>query len=211
METKLLDRKHAGHLLANMLADEYKNTDALLLAIPRGGVEVGDEIANALNLHMDVLIAKIIPDPVRTDLPIGAAAEDGSVYLSENAKSYEHAALDRITIEVLANLNQRAHRYRNHPLPGMKDKCVILVDDGKSMGCALLPALKMLHTRQPSKIVVASPVVKEKYLNDIKTNADELYVLNECADSSLYQNYYYDLRNIDEEKVLSYLSKWQHA
>src|SRR5271169_841174 len=134
------NRVEAGKLLAADLAD-FAGKNALVLAIPRGGVVVGYEIAKALNLPLDVIIPRKIGAPDNHELAIGAMTEDGTIILDKNLVSYLGVSKDYIIEESAQQKNEIERRlklYRgNEPYPNLRDKDVIIVDDGIATGSTM--------------------------------------------------------------------------
>src|SRR4051812_39833785 len=113
-----VDRSNAGRELGKILAPKYKDKNALILGIPRGGVIIAYEIAKVLNGELSVVITKKLPHPQQAEFGIGAVAEDGSVYLSPDANYINPDSIDRILSAQKNEIKSRIQRFRNdRPLP----------------------------------------------------------------------------------------------
>ncbi|MCX7766509.1 MAG: phosphoribosyltransferase family protein, partial [Candidatus Sumerlaeia bacterium] len=139
-----VDRTDAGKKLAKAL-DSYKNQDVLVLAIPRGGVEIGYQVAKYLNADFSILVARKLPHPDEPEAGFGAIAEDGSLFILEEAERLLPQELIRQLIEVQQReIQRRIQKFRGgKPLPVIKDRTVILVDDGIAMGSTMRSAIML--------------------------------------------------------------------
>lgn len=175
---QFLDRRDAGKKLAATLERDYRDQHALILGIPRGGVEVAYEVAVCLNGSLSVVITKKLPHPFQPELAIGAAAEDGSVFLSSLAQSFDSGTIRAIIDRQLGEIQQRINRYRKgRSLPDMKNRIVIIVDDGIATGSTIVPAIKLCKARKASKVIVAAPVSGRNFVSDINALADRVVVM----------------------------------
>lgn len=163
MEARFRDRRHAGRLLATRLKEYANRDDVLVLALPRGGVPIGFEIAQALNLPLDVLIVRKLGLPQQSEVAFGALASGGVCVFNESLMA--DFPLPPTTIEAVMaverqELNRREQLYRgDRPFPNLQNRIVILVDDGIATGSTMHAAVVALRTRQPTRIVIAVPVV----------------------------------------------------
>jgi putative phosphoribosyl transferase len=148
----LNDRKEAGLLLAEKLI-KYKGKDAVVLAIPRGGVPIGHEIAKTLELPLDIVLSKKIGHPLNPEFAIGSVAADTVIVDPHEDVPFEYIEneIDRIREE----LSKKYHRYAGNREPfDIEDKIVLLVDDGIATGNTLLATVKMLRKKKPKEIVI---------------------------------------------------------
>jgi predicted phosphoribosyltransferase len=176
---KFRNRSEAGQLLARAL-EQYKNrADVLVLALPRGGVPVGYEVAKALNAPLDVFIVRKLGVPGHEELAMGAIATGGIRVLSysviEQLKIPE-SVIDHVASREEEELRRREHSYRGmNPLPNISDKIVILVDDGLATGSTMKAAISALRQQNPKKIVVAVPTAPSDTCEALKGEADEVF------------------------------------
>ncbi|MEP7067164.1 MAG: phosphoribosyltransferase family protein [Gemmatimonadota bacterium] len=159
------DRAEAGRFLSRKLLEavpELRNEPATVLAIPRGGVPVAAPIATALHAPLDVFIARKLGAPGREELAIGAVAADGTrvidrelVHLLRVSESY----IEKITAREIAEAQRRLALFRGtRPPPPLRDRAVILVDDGLATGATASAALRVLLAERPLRLIFAAPV-----------------------------------------------------
>jgi putative phosphoribosyl transferase len=198
------DRKDAGRKLAAELLS-YTDTDALVLAIPRGGVEVGYEVARALHADFSLLICRKLPFPFNSESGFGAMAEDGSLYINEQAAaSVSKTERARIIEQQGDEVQRRIEMLRGgEPLPPMEGRTVILVDDGIAMGSTMHVAVELCRDRGAGKIVVAVPVAGEQTIRKFSRMADEVVVLESpeffYAVAQVYEHWY----DVSDEEALA--------
>ncbi len=200
------DRKDAGKRLAKAL-ERYKKPRPLVLAIPRGGAEVGYEVASYLHSDFSVVVCRKLPFPDNPEAGFGAVAEDGSSFtIIEYIK-----ALDENTVGEIVKTQQREIRrqllaLRNgRPLPEIKARVVILVDDGIAMGSTMRAAMELCRKKQPKRLIVAAPVSSRKTEKELAPLADEVVILEKpryfSAVAQAYENWY-DVPNEEVAEIL---------
>jgi len=205
------DRKDAGRKLAVAL-QKYKDSDALVLAIPRGGVELGVEIARALHYDFSMLICRKLPYPHDPESGFGALAEDGSLYINPLAASFvSESDIERIIQEQSREIERRITMLRNgQALPQIKGRTVILVDDGIAMGSTMHAAVTLCRKQEAAKIVVAVPVAGRQAIEEFSRLADEIIVLESPRDfhavAQVYENWY----DVSDEEVLVLIKKMKY-
>ena len=151
------DRIEAGNILATKLKD-YSKTNAVILAIPRGGIPLGYIISEKLNLPLEVVLSKKIGHPLHKEFAIGAVTLNSSI-LSDAAADISPKYIEEETKNIRSLLKKRYNDYYgDRERLKLKDRTLILVDDGIATGNTMLSIIKMLHDEQPKKIVVAIPV-----------------------------------------------------
>lgn len=202
------DRKDAGEKLAREL-EKYRDKDVLVLAIPRGGVEVGCEVAEHLHAPFSLLVTRKLPFPDNPEAGFGAIAEDGSVFVLRDAALWlPREQIDRIVKDQSEEILRRIQVLREgRPLPDMTGRTVILVDDGLAMGSTMRASIMLCKKRGAGKIVVAVPVAGREVAEDISKMADELVVLeipvHFMAVAQVYVNWY----DVSDVEVLEILEK----
>lgn len=181
MRTTFRDRTEAGQLLAEHLRHYERCAGAIVLALPRGGVPVGFEIASKLGLPLDVFVVRKLGVPGQRELAMGAIASGGVRVLNEEvlrAMPAAAATVAAITAEESREVERRERDYRqDRPAPELTDRTVILVDDGLATGATMLAAVAALRKKEPGKIVVAVPVCPPETLDEVKRAADETVIL----------------------------------
>lgn len=203
------NRKEAGKLLAEALIQYYGN--AVVYALPRGGVVLGAEIAQALHVPLDIIVTRKIGHPLDPEYAIAAVAEDG--HLIANESELEKVNTQWLTMEK-KNQMREARRRRELYLTGIKKnhasgKVCILVDDGVATGLTLrLGILELREHYKPEKIVVAVPVVSTSVAGIIKREADELVALDiDEAYLGAVAAYYEDFPQVEDEEVISIMAR----
>lgn len=172
------NRVDAGKKIARALA-KYKGKDAVVYAIPRGGVIVGREIANELHLPLDLVVTRKLVKPGNVNLAFGAVDEAGDRMIDEAVL----AEIDPVQAEEeifrqSEEVTRRAQLYRAGKTPVVSTgKIAIIVDDGITTGYNIRPAVEYIHKQQPKKIVVAIPVAPRHSLEDVRKMADEIVTL----------------------------------
>ena len=203
------DRKEAGTILARKLL-KYKGTDGLVLGIPSGGVPVAAELAKALSLPVELVILRKIQIPHNTEAGFGAVAPDYKVLINEDLLSMLNLSQKYVERQIkltIDTIKKRDDLFRKGlPFPSVKNKIVIIVDDGLASGYTMLSAVEFLRRHEPKKIVVAVPTGSKRTVDFILPNVDELICLNirngfTFAVADAYENWY-DLTDNDVISIL---------
>jgi putative phosphoribosyl transferase len=172
------DRTEAGRLLASKLLRFANRSDLLVLALPRGGVPVAFEVANALRAPLDVFLVRKLGVPGHEELAFGAIATGGMRVLNEDVVHSMRLSREQIEIAVAreqAELARRERSYRgDRPPPNPAGLCVILVDDGLATGATMLAAARALRQENPKQIVVAVPVAASATCNEFRPEVDDV-------------------------------------
>lgn len=203
------DRKHAGQILAEML-HEWKDSKAIVLAIPSGGVPVAVEVSGILGLSLDVAVVSKILLPWTTEAGFGAVGFDGSVWINQESANYyglDPSAIEQQTQAAIKKVQRRVKLFRgNRPWPDLKNQPVIVVDDGIAAGSTLRVAVQALRNTGAVEIIVAVPTSLEESLGRIMDRVDALYCANirsgpRFAVAAAYQ-YWNNVDENDAEKML---------
>jgi len=202
------DRADAGKRLVEALAD-FRGKDAAVLAIPRGGVVVGYEIATALMLPLDVIVPRKLGSPDNPELAIGAIAEDGSrvldnqlvVYL-DVPDSYIEAESERQRREIARRMN--VYREGVEPID-LEGKDVIIVDDGIATGSTMKAALLSVRNRRAKSVTVAVPVGSPQTITELKRLADRVVCLYTPEYFQAIGQFYEDFSQTSDEEVIRML------
>ncbi len=172
------DRYQAGRVLTELLKDYAKRTDVVVLALPRGGVPVAYEIANALSLPLDIFIVRKLGVPGHEELAMGAIASGGIAVFNQEIVNQLHIskeAIDKIQKSEQEELLRREQVYRGKkPFPELSGKTVILVDDGIATGYTMRAAIAALKQKNPAQIIVAVPVAAQSTCDEIAPFVDEI-------------------------------------
>jgi predicted phosphoribosyltransferase len=204
-----IDREDAGNKLGEALGNHHFE-DPLLLAIPRGGIEVGYYAAKNLNCDFDVVVARKLGYPQHPEAAFGAVAEDGSLYLNPYANHYLNK---EIIQEVLQQQRKEVVRQisvfrKDIPLPELKGRTVIVVDDGIASGSTIFAALLMCQKRHPMKLVVAAPVSGVDILPTLKDKADAVVILEQRERYIAVSEAYLHFSNLTDRQVHVYIDMW---
>lgn len=205
-----IDRTDAGQRLALALT-QYKDTKALVLGIPRGGVEVGFQVADYLNADFSIVISRKLPYPDNPEAGFGAVAEDGTLFIFRYAlHSMEQELIDRIIREQQVELKRRIDVLRGgQPLPDISDRTVILVDDGIAMGSTMRATVMLCRHKKAAKVIVAAPVAGASTAADIASVADETIILEKPAFFQAVAQVYMNWHDVGDEEVIEYMNQWQ--
>ena len=203
------NREDTGSLLAEKLIKFSNNKDAVIVAIPRGGVPVGYVIAKKLNLPLEIVLSKKIGHPLHKEYAIGAVTLKGRV-LSDTASNVSKIYLEEETQHIRELLKQRYNLYYADRVPlKLKDLIVIIVDDGVATGNTLISSIKLIQQEQPLKIVVALPVAPPSALKRIEElpSVDEIICLLTPKDFRAVGQFYRDFNQVKDEVVIQLLKE----
>lgn len=177
------DRRDAGKKLAHKLLhyandpDDANDLDVIVLALPRGGVPVAYEVALALNAPLDIFIVRKLGLPGHEELAMGAIASGGIRVLNEhliNELKIPKEVIDHVAERELRELRRREHEYRgNRPAPAIRNRTIILVDDGLATGASMRAAVTGLRAQNPKRIVVAVPAAAPETCEAFQHEVDE--------------------------------------
>src|SRR5437660_6229899 len=211
MEHAFPNRTEAGRLLAEKLVEYAGRDDVIVLGLPRGGVPVAFEVAQRLGAPLDVFIVRKLGVPGFEELAAGAIASGGVRVLNEDVmRAIPHAdeAIEAVTTRETAELERREHEYRDgRPPPELRDRIVILMDDGLATGATMRAAVKALRHSDAAKIVVAVPVGPPDTCREIEQEADETICLSTPPFFQAVGQYYEDFSQTSDEDVRELLSQ----
>lgn len=199
------NRKAAGRILSEIV-EHYKNTNSVVLAIPRGGVPVGFEIARKLNLPFDVILSKKIGHPNNKEFAIGAVSMETAVVddVKGVSQTYITSEIQRLKKEI----KEKYELFRGHREPiELFDKNVIVVDDGIATGNTLLACIEMVRKHNPKKVIVAVPVLPADLVYLFKQEADEFYYIKDASYFRGVSAFYEDFSQVTDEEVIDLLEK----
>ncbi len=205
---KFKDRSEAGQMLASALK-KYEGQDAVVYALPRGGVVIGAQISKKLGLPFDLLIARKIGHPYSPEYAIAAVTETGEIVANE----VEVAAVDQTWFEEAVRQQREESQRRRKiylgkrkPYP-VKGKIAIIVDDGLATGLTMKAAIGKLRHEQPKKIIVAVPVAPKETIEELQPLVDEVIaIFVPEVFAGAIGNYYEDFPQVSEEEVVALLS-----
>lgn len=205
------NRQEAGEKLAEKLKEYKARKDAIILGIPRGGVAVGAALAEELSLSLDLIIPRKLPIPVSPEMGFGAILGDGTRLLNRaaiEAYGLGPEIVEKVSRIVLKEVKRREKEYRGKTgLADVRNKIVIMVDDGLATGFTMLAAIKAIKKANPKKIIIAVPVSPETSIKRIKPKVDEIVCLyvQPGYESFAVAGFYQDFRDLTDKEVKNFL------
>ena len=211
MERAFPNREEAGRLLAEKLERYADRNDVIVLGLPRGGVPVAYEVAKSLRAPLDVFIVRKLGVPGFEELAAGAIASGGVRVLNEDvlrALPNADEIIESVTAKETAELERREKSYRDdRPAPELRDRVVILVDDGLATGATMRAAVKALRQRGVAKIVVAVPVGPPDTCREFEDEADETICASAPEFFQAVGQYYEDFSQTSDDEVRDLLAR----
>lgn len=205
------DRQSAGQLLAEKLTNYSNKKNVVVLGIPRGGVVVGAEIAKKFNLPLDVLVTRKIGDPLQPELAVGSIDPSGCVYWDEFLIKDLNIKKEDLRFELdnqKKEIKRRLKFYkRDKKSLDLKNKTIILTDDGIATGATAIAAINYLKTKGVMKIILAVPIVAEDIAQKVFELVDEMVVLFKPEYLGAVGKYYQNFEQVSDEEVVELLSK----
>ena len=202
------DREQAGRQLAEKL-QKYKGKDTLILAIPRGGLVIGFALAKALGAPLDIIVTKKIGYPGDPEYAIGAVGPNKAVIVNEDAaKDVPKEYIDEQVKEISAAINEKYRKYKGKvEIPNLKDKIVILTDDGVATGSTIKVSIELIKQQHPKKIVVAIPVGPPETIHEIAQQVDEIICLEQPTTFFAIGAFYDNFPQVEDEEAITYLKE----
>lgn len=213
------DRADAGRQLAaavlERLREEARGGKVIVLAIPRGGVVVGFELARALGAPLDLWFSRKIGAPGNPEFAIGSVAETGPAEIDARIAGALGVSPAYIAAEVVkqrAEIARRALAYRGPAAgaaaaPSLENKTVLLVDDGIATGSTVRSALKSLRSLRPARVILAIPVAPPDTLARLRGDADEIVALHVPPDFGAVGQFYEDFGQTSDEEVVALMNR----
>jgi putative phosphoribosyl transferase len=211
MNQRFKNRSEAGRLLGERLNQYADRQDVIVLALPRGGVPVGFEIAQQLHVPLDVFVVRKLGLPGHPELAMGAIAP-GGIRVLNDVVVYELAipksVIDAVAREEEHELCRREVVYRGHgEPPSMGGKTVILVDDGIATGSTMRAAARAICHQRPARLIVAAPVVSMAAANGLGGKVDELVALLTPREFMAVGHWYQNFDQTTDQEVTALLNE----
>lgn len=208
------DRFEAGQVLANQLMQYTNRPDVLVLALPRGGVPVGYEVAKTLHAPLDVFIVRKLGVPGHEELAMGAIATGGVRVLNEEVVHMLHIperVIDAVTAREQQELERREQLYRdNRPPTDVQGRTIILIDDGLATGATMRAAIEALRMQHPARIVVAVPVAAPPTCVELGAEVDEILCARTPEPFFGVGYWYEDFSQTSDQEVHDLLAQAEH-
>ena len=205
------DRSEAGRKLAEKLTDYAARSDTLVLGLPRGGVPVAFEVAEALHAPLDIFLVRKLGVPGHEELAMGAIATGGVRIINDEVLDYLNVpgeVIEAVATDELRELERRELLYRgNRPAPDVRGKTVILVDDGLATGSTMRAAAVALRQQGPARIVVAVPVSAAQTCDEYRMGVDEIICAITPENFQAVGLWYKDFSQTTDEEVRELLGR----
>lgn len=209
MNRPFSNRREAGRVLAQDLRQFAGRPDVVVLALPRGGIPVAFEVAQAIGAPMDVFVVRKLGTPGQEELAMGAIASGGEVVINEEVVQALHVPQDLIDAEISserAEVERQDRQYgRGRPPLDLTGKTVILIDDGLATGSTMRAAVSALRQRRPASIVVAVPTASPAVCEEFRGIADECFCAVTPEPFHAVGLWYDDFRQVSEDEVSALL------
>jgi predicted phosphoribosyltransferase len=209
MVNQFRDRTEAGRMLASKLTRYANRSDVVVLALPRGGVPVAFEVAQALNVPLDVFIVRKLGVPGHEELAMGAIASGGVQVLNGSvidSLRIPHAAIEAVAARERRELERRERAYRNgRSAPDVQGRTVILVDDGIATGSTMRAAVEALRQLEAGRIIVATPTAALSTMDEMRPDVDEFVAVMTPEDFMGVGQWYEDFSQTTDEEVRALL------
>jgi predicted phosphoribosyltransferase len=198
-------------MLAKALSKYNGKKNVIILAIPRGALQIGEVLHRELKAPLDIIVAKKIPHPMSEEYAIGAVGPGGEWFVNPESSADvapEYIEAQRCRLE--AAVEEKYRRYRGErPRPDLKGKTVIIVDDGIATGSTMLAAIHVIRKQQPAKIVVAVPVGPPDTVRRIAEQADEMICLLTPPMFFAIGAFYENFVQVEDEEAIAILQRCQ--
>ena len=211
---RFTDRRNAGRVLARKLSAYAGHTDVIVLALPRGGVPVGYEVALALHTPLDIFIVRKLGLPGREELAIGAIASGGIRVLNNDiirVLNVPEEVINIVARNELQELQRRERDYRGEsPAPDVRDRKVILIDDGLATGASMRAAVTGVRAQHPARIIIAVPAASPEMCDAFEFEVDEMVCGMTPEPFYGLSRWYEDFSQTTDEEVRMFLKDANH-
>ena len=198
--------------MARILQDEGVKAD-IVLAVPRGGLPVGWEVARAFGVPLDIVVARKMGAPGNPELAIGAVSSDGSVWRNDaliGQLGVGEDYLDRVVEEESRNAREKFDRYRGgEPEPELEGKRVLIVDDGVATGATTIACIRHAHAQGAEEVILAAPVAPPDTVRRLKNEADRVVVAETPSHFMAVGQFYSEFGQVSDEEAMAFLGRPQ--
>ena len=207
-----VDRREAGGLLGQRLLS-LQNAHPVVLALPRGGVAIGVEVARALAAPLDLVLVRKIGAPGHEELAVGAVADGGNPELVTESDLHRYPDvlpkyLETAKTAALQEIERRRRVYLGDQAPlDLTGRTAIVIDDGIATGATMLAALRATRRRKPARLVLAVPVAPHQILERLRQEADQTVCLDTPADFFAVGQYYRQFPQLSDAEVIALLNE----
>jgi putative phosphoribosyl transferase len=212
------DRTQAGRALGRLIGSRISGSPSIILALPRGGVPVGYEVARSLaraDVAFDIFLVRKLGVPGHEELGFGAIATGGVRVLNQpliDQWDLSREIIERVSRQEEIELGRRDQAYRERrPAPALDDGQVVLVDDGLATGATMLAAVRAVRLQHPKRIVVAVPVASREARKELATAADEVICVHVPYPFYAVGEWYEDFDQVTDDEVRSLLRRFKPA
>ena len=205
-----VDRADAGGKLTDSLK-KFKEEDVIVLAVPRGGLEIAYDTIKKIGFKWDLIIPRKIGAPHNKEFAIGAVSADGSYFINDDYVKMYGISQDYIEKEVSEQTNEIKRRMKEYrgkdTFPEVKDKTVIIIDDGIATGFTILAVIKAVKKQGAKKIILAIPVGPRETIEEFKEIVDEVICLYIPDEFYAVGSYYVDFKQVTDEEVFKMMKE----
>lgn len=202
------NRAEAGNLLAEKLKTELSSEtlkDTVLLAIPRGGLVIGEQISKSLNIPLECLVTKKIPSPQEEELAIGAIGDGGVIVWEEELCKQLNVPVEykqEVVKKKLVELEKKRNDYKcSSSFLSIKGKTILIADDGIATGATIKAAVKVVRNFSPKTVIVVVPVIAKESLDEIKKITDGVVYLSAPEVFLSLSGFYQEFEQINDSEI----------
>jgi putative phosphoribosyl transferase len=206
---------------AKRLADKLKllidrrPSEFIILAIPRGGVVIGDVIASRIGAKLDIVVSRKIGAPYNPEIAIGAVMHDGSFFPNEDIINMSHISQEYVDEQISIQkkeIERRLNKFRGSKQYNLQGKTIILVDDGIATGATMFAAIRWLGKQKPKSLIVAVPVAPKDTFDNLKkeVKVNKVVVLHSPIVFSAVGAFYEDFSQVNDEEVIEIMNKYKY-
>jgi putative phosphoribosyl transferase len=213
LQIKFKDRFVAGEILASLLGRYKSHRDSVtIIGVARGGVIVADAIAKKLNADFDIIVPRKLRSPHNSENAIGAIMHDGSIYLDTPTLEIQHDIsdeyIDMEKLEQKKETERRLSMYRPHAAEyKIRDRTVILVDDGIATGATMIVAARWIKKQEPKRLIIAAPVAPKYVIKRLKDEVDQIEVVRKPSEFKAVEQFYQEFAAVSDDQIVQIVKR----